>query len=244
MPTTILGRKAYDLTQPISPRTPRSSDHPQVRFDTLRWRTRHGQVTHTVTMSVHISTHVDAPLMYYHDGLSVDRFPLDALCGSAVVVDCQREDWGAITADDLSHSAVPIQAGDIVVLHTGAHHYYDNEERYMLKAPGLTKDAIDWLVAKKVKALGSDSPSAEHFFSRWRRWTEMRPDIVKGLVVDEAKFPPSYGHKTLLKAGIFMLESLGGEIDQILNKRVDLIALPLKYEGVEAAQVRALALDV
>jgi kynurenine formamidase len=70
----------------------------------------------------------------------------------------------------------------------------------------------------------------------------MRPDIVKGLSVDEKKFPPSYGHKTLLKAGIYMLESLGGEIDEIVNKRVDLIALPLKYEGVEAAQVRAFAL--
>lgn len=199
-------------------------------------------MTHTVTMSLHVSTHVDAPSMYYYDGLTADRLPLDSLCGTAVVFDCQREDWGEITADDLAHSVVPIKIGDIVVFHTGAHHYYDNEERYMLKYPGLTKDAFDWLVAKKIKSVGSDSPSTEHFFSRWRRWTEIRPDLVKGLVVDEAKFPPSYGHKTLLKAGIYMLESLGGEIDQILNKRVDLIALPLKYEGVEAAQVRAIAL--
>lgn len=240
MPTTVFGRTAFDLTQPISPRTPRSSDHPQIRFDSLRWRSRHGQKTSTVTMSVHMGTHIDSPSLYYHDGATIDQIGPEITCGSAVVFSGERDDWGEITAADLDRSPEPIRPGDILIIRTGWHRHYADEERYILKGPGLTKDAFDWVVDHRVKMIASDSPSPEHFFSRWKRWLEMRPDVVKDLTVDPARFPPSYGHKTLLKLGIPLLESLGGEID-LLPPRVDLVALPLKYEDVEAAQARAIA---
>ncbi len=241
MRLSVAGKTVYDLTQPLSPRTPRSSDHPEVRFDNIRWYSRHGLRTSTATMSVHVGTHVDAPALYFPDGASIDQIPLDKLCGPAVFVDVASEDWAQIGPAELEASPEPIHPGDIVVLRTGWHHHYGDEQRYVLKAPGLTKDGVDWLVAHKVRLVASDSPSPEHIFMRSRQWRELRPDVFGSAEIDPAKFPPSYGHKTLFRAGICLLEGLGGEID-LVPHRAELIALPLKYVGVEAAQARVVAL--
>jgi kynurenine formamidase len=242
MRLTVAGRAVYDLTQPLSPRTPRSSDHPEVRFDNVRWYSRNGLRTSTAFMSVHVGTHVDAPALYFPDGASIDQIPLDKLCGTAVILDVAREDWGEITPADLEASPEPIKADDIVVLRTGWHHHYGDEERYVLKAPGLGKAGVDWLVEHKVRLVASDSPSPEHIFMRSRQWRDLRPDVFGSVQFDPAQFPPAYAHKTLMRNGICLLEGLGGEIDELLGKRVDLFALPLLYAGVEAAQARAIAL--
>jgi kynurenine formamidase len=243
MRMTLAGRDVYDLTQSLSPRTPRSSDHPEVRFDNVRWYSRNGLRTSTAFMSVHVGTHVDAPALFFADGQTIDQIPLEKLCGTAVVVDVAKEDWAEITPADLEASPEPIRAGDIVVLRTGWHHHYGDEERYVLKAPGLGKAGIDWMVDHKVRLVCSDSPSPEHVFMRAGQWKELRPDVVGSVQIDPAAFPPrSYGHKALFQNGIGLLEGLGGEIDLLVGKRVELIALPLMYEGVEAAQARVIAL--
>lgn len=52
---------------------------------------------------------------------------------------------------------------------------------------------------------------------------------------------PEVTFRTLLPKGILMIENLGGEIDQLIGRRATMFALPPKYEGVEAAPVRAIA---
>lgn len=242
MRPSVAGRTIYDLTQPLGPRTPRSSDHPEVRFDSLRWRSRHGLRTSTVTMSLHVGTHVDAPNLYFSDGASIDKIGLDRLCGTAVILDATREAWGVVSPQDLEASPIPIEADDIVVLRTGWHHRYGDEEDYVLRSPGLNREAIDWLAARKVKLVASDTPSPEHIFMRARQWKELRPDVFGNQAIDPAVWPPSYGHKTLFRHGICLLEGLGGELDQVVGKRVDLVVLPLLFEGAEAAQARVIAL--
>jgi kynurenine formamidase len=196
-----------------------------------------------VFTSVHVGTHLDAPALFFHDGKTVDQIDLDRLCGTAVVVAAPTEDWAEITPEHLEASPVPIKAGDIVVLRTGWHHHYWNEERYVLKAPGLGKPGIDWLVRRGVKLVASDTPSPEHVFMRSRQWRDLRPDIFGKVEIDPERFPPaSYGHKELFRNGICLLEGLGGRIDEIVGTRVELIALPLLYVGVEAAQARVIAL--
>lgn len=239
---TFGGKEIYDLTQPLSHKTPRSSDHPEVRFEALRWRSRHGSHTTTASFSVHQGTHIDAPSGKLLDGLSIDEVPLDRFCGPAVIVDIQKDDWGEIGPDDLSASPEPIAAGDIVVLRTGWHRFYGDEERYILKAPGLTKDGVDWLVERGVRLVASDTPSPEHIFMRARQWSAIRPDVFDAADIDPEKFPRSYAHKTLLAQGICLLESLGGEIGDVPVRRAEVLAMPLKYAGVEAAQARVIAL--
>lgn len=231
--------RLVDVTQPLSPRTPRSSDHPEVQFPVVRWYSRHGVKTRQIIASLHAGTHVDAPCLYDPAGVTVDQLPLERLCGPAVVVDAALPAWGVIDAAFLEARASMVQEGDIVVLCTGWSRYYDSdEETYILRSPGLSKSGVDWLASRQVKAVCSDSPSPEHIFMRIRQWRALRPDVFDGVQIDPAEFPPSYAHKTFLSRGIALIEGLSGAISDFVGQRVILMALPAKYEGVEGAPAR------
>lgn len=236
----LMDGQIFDLSQPLAPWSPRSSDHPQVTFESVRWRSRHGIRTSVLHTSVHVGTHIDAPAMYQHDGQTVDQLALDGLCGEAVIVDAPTRDWAPIGPDELN-AGPDVHTGDIVVLRTGWHRHAHDEERYVLKAPGLTRAGVDWLVAKGIKLIASDSPSPEHIFMRSRTWKTLRPDVFDSAVIDPAMYPPSYGHKTFFHHGIPLLEGLGGDIDKLTSNRVQLVALPIRLEGVEAAPARVIA---
>lgn len=230
-----------DLTQPLSPLTPRSSDHPEVHFPALRWYSRHGLKTHEVHASVHSGTHMDTAALYFANGETIDQVSVDRFIGTALFVDCRLGDWGRITADHLEARAGDLKSDEILVLVTGWHHHYLDEERYILRAPGLDKSGVDWIAAKRPKACCSDSPSPEHLLMRARQWRDLRPDVFANVPTDQELFPRSYAHKTLLPLGILMIEGLGGEIDELIGRRATLFALPAKYKDVEAAPVRAVA---
>jgi len=232
----------FDLTQPLSAKTPRSSDHPEVEFKVLRWYSRNGVCTRTITASLHSGTHLDTAALYFPDGMTVDQIPLDSICGSAVILDIPKGEWGEITPEDLAAATPRVEPGDIVVLHTGWHRYHQDEERYILRGPGLIKSAVDWLIDRGINAICSDTPSPEHPLMRLGQWRTLRPDIFGTIEVDPAKFPPHYAHKAFLPRGIIMIESLGGQIEELLGQRVTLFALPPKYVGVEAAQARVIAI--
>jgi kynurenine formamidase len=234
--------KLVDLSQPLSPRTPRSSDHPPVSFSTVRWYSRHGIKTNVITASLHSGTHLDAPSLYFADGLNVEQIPVDRFYGPGVIVDVSGPEWAVITAEALEKATPRIERGDIVVLRTGWHHYYYDEEKYVLKAPGLDKGAVDWLVQRRVGLVCGDSPSLEHIFMRHEQWKTLRPDIFGSVQVDKDRFPPAYAHKTLFKNDIYMIDHVGGDLDQVVGKRCTIAAFPAKYEGVEGAPVRMVAI--
>lgn len=233
--------KIYDLTATMSPRTPRSSDHPPVAFPPLRYYSRDGISTRTVSASLHAGTHLDAPSMYHPGGATVDQIPLDRLQGEAVIVDVPSENWFAITPDLLDQSPEPIRADDIVVLRTGWSAHTDDESRYILQSPGLTKAGVDWLIDRGIKLIASDSPSPEHVFMRSSGWRKLRPDLFGEVEIDPEWFPAHYGHMQFLGNGICLLEGLGGELGAVTGRRVELMALPMKYGHVEAAPARVVA---
>jgi kynurenine formamidase len=234
--------KLVDLTQPLSPQTARSSDHPEVEFPVLRWFSRNGIKTRKIVASLHSGTHVDAPSMYFHDGASIDQLPLEGFCGEGVVVDVSLGPWGVISSDVLDERASEVGEGDILALWTDWGRHYLDEETYILHPPGLDKSGVDWLVRRKVKAIFSDTPSSEHIFMRNTQWRQLRPDIFAAAEFDPADFPSAYGHKTLLPAGIMMVENLSEELGSLVGRRVTLMALPMKYQGVEAAPARVVAI--
>ena len=179
--------------------------------------------------------------MYFHDGETVDQLPLESFCGSGVVVNAALGEWGVITDTVLDKVGSAVKAGDIIALWTDWGKYFRDEETYVLKSPGLDKSGIDWLVRRRVKAVYSDTPSSEHVFMRFQQWSQLRPDLFNSQSFDRANFPPAYGHKTLLPAGIRMVENLSEALGQFVNQRVNFMTFPAKYEGVEAAPARVVA---
>lgn len=234
--------RLLDLSQPLSPQTARSSDHPQVQFATLRWYSKDGMRTHTIYSSLHSGTHCDAPSLYFSDGMTIDQLPLEGFYGTGLVVDIGLGERGVIDAAHLDKVAGDIREGEILAMYTGFSKFFRDEETYILKAPGLDKSGADWVVEHKLKAVWVDTPSAEHIFSRARQWKLLRPDLFSEGSWDPAQFPGAYAHKVLLPAGIMMVENVGEALGQLVGQRVTLMALPAKYEGVEGAPVRAVAL--
>ena len=105
---------------------------------------------------------------------------------------------------------------------TGWHHKYSDGLVYYGEAPGLTKDAAEWLVAKNPKFVAVDTPFVDAPLA-----THMGPHRggpqMKRLALEYAAatggdakkdFPELYpAHKTILAAGIPTVEQVGGDVD-------------------------------
>ena len=90
--------KIYDVTWPVSPAMPVWPGDPTVQLARVR-SMDDGERNNLSNMacSVHIGTHVDAPLHFIADGGDILSLPLDVLIGPARVVELL--DVKAITAD-------------------------------------------------------------------------------------------------------------------------------------------------
>lgn len=106
-----------------------------------------------------------------------------------------------------------IEAGDIVLVLTGFGEKFQSPEYYYEKYPELTEEFAKKAVELKIKLIGLDSPS---------------PDRTPYLV-----------HKILLGDQILIIENLTN-LELLLNKKFEVIALPLKLE-TDAAPARVIA---
>jgi len=184
------------------------------------------QVT-VLTLPMHAFTHVDTPLHIEPGKITIDRVPLDRLCGPAAIVDLSA--FGAntpITAQDLEQKGGHIAEGDIVILKTAWDRKRDwLTKEYWLDAPYVREDAAEWLARRPIKAVGFDFP--QDFAIR---------EIP-------ARHPPATEmptHHLLLRKGIFLIEYLCN-VDQIGPDRATVYALPLKVKQSEGAPARVIA---
>jgi kynurenine formamidase len=237
----------YDLSEELWEYSPRTVGQPQTEFWTIRDLVTHGVVSRGVKTSLHAGTHIDAPCHFVGGGMTLDQIPLSVLCGPGVILDLPRDEWGIVTGDDLENATPRIEKGDRVIINTGWHRFYESDpERYMLRNPGCDKSAIDWFVEHEVSWVGSDACSPDHTFDLTKRKATARPDVYTQEVmdsVDRERFPLQYGHKTLLKNNIPMVEFIGGQIDECTGRRLTLMALPPKFKMVDGSPVRVVAVD-
>lgn len=105
-----------------------------------------------------------------------------------------------------------IEAGDIVLVLTGFGEKFQSGEYYE-KHPELTAGFAAKLAGLGVKMVGLDTPSPDR--------------------------PPFAVHKILLNQEILILENLTN-LEQLVNKKFEIIALPAKWE-TDAASARVIA---
>jgi kynurenine formamidase len=239
--------KLFDLAQPIGPgHTYVWPYFPDVRWYKVGYHGQHGLATYMVdNLTMHTSSHADAPYHDLEDGVTIDKMPLSSYFGEAVVLNIPKNALETITAQDLKKAKPTIHRGDIVVVVSGWYKKVGSEETFMVRHPGLTPDAADWLVKKKVKALAVDFGSVDHPYQT--ALIEIRKDImpVKVDSMDEFRkeWPFLYVHKTLLRNKIALIEYIGGDVGQLLGKRVQFAAMPLKIIGGDASLVRPIAFE-
>lgn len=224
------GLQAIELSHPLEERMPSFPNHPL--FFKMRWQPLgEPAVVHQLIMCDHTGTHVDAP-SHFPAGpqdaeRSIDRWDPLHLVGHAVCVRVGPFEpvnaviaVDAITAWERTH--LPIAEGDIVLFDyrwaggwaTGA-----AAADFARDWPGLGRSAVDYLVERGVRAVGTDCLSI---------------DAADGA---GGEFP---AHTTFLPAGIAVFENLAN-LSQVPAECV-FMALPLAIKGGSASPVRAVAL--
>ncbi len=224
--------------------------------DTLIYRSvnfaAHGVMSQRVKLTMHNSTHVNAPLHLIPGAAGVGQIPVERFFGNGPVLNIRKERWELITAADLAPFDADVGAGDIVIINTGWHRRYSDSQDYFGDAPGLSTDAAEWLVSKEIRLLGIDTPNVDHPLAsalakhrkgplmprlkeKYQRETGRDPD---------AQFPyfcPA--HKTLLSAGIPTIENVGGALDEVTGVRSTFQAFPWKWFEGDACIVRLMAIQ-
>jgi len=214
--------KAVDLTHelrngmPIYPGDPSPSF---VRYATLE---KNGVNLTKLTLGSHTGTHIDAPRHFIPDGIGIDQISPNKLIGEAYVTDMSSKPIGsAITGQDLRDNLEGhVAADDIVVCYTGCSEHWE-EEPVRSNYTYLTGDAAEYLVSKKVRAVGIDFLSVERF-----------------------RAPDPITHKTLLGNGIFIIESLSQATKQFVGKRTLMICMPIKLQNGDGAPSRIISVPI
>ncbi len=214
--------KAVDLTHelhsgmPVYPGDPSPSF---VRFATLQ---KDGVNLTKMTLGSHTGTHIDAPRHFIPDGIGIDQISPNKLIGEAYVADMTSKPSGSgITDLDLRQSLeAKVAEDDIVVVYIGCSEHWGDESMNS-NYTYLTGDAANYLVSKKVRAVGIDFLSVEKF-----------------------QAPIPIAHKTLLGEGIFIIESLNSATKQFVGKRVLMLCLPIKLRNGDGAPSRVIGVPI
>ncbi len=149
----------YDVTRPVSPTMPVWPGDPPVSLNRVK-RIEDGakdNLSH-LACSVHIGTHVDAPLHFIAGGGDILSLSLDVLTGPATVVALPEAD--AITASDLERLNLPLRVKRLLFkTRNGALPTTEFSKDFT----ALTLDAAQWVVERGVALVGVDYLSVEHY---------------------------------------------------------------------------------
>lgn len=170
----------------------------------------------SLSMGTHSGTHIDVPLHIFDEAISVEKLPLDNFVGEAIFVEIIKNENEEITLEDIEK--INIKEGDIFIIRTG---WEKNKykENYFKSFPYFSIETADYLISKKIKAIGADIPTVDG------------PQ-------QNALF-----HKKVLSSGIIIIEALVN-LKQTAGKRMFFSALPLNIKDADGSPVRAIAFEL
>jgi len=186
----------------------------------------------------HGGTHIDAPIHFAENGLTVDQIPVEELIGPAVVIrvtEQVKENRNyQFSKEDILHWEKrngQIPDGSILLIDTGSGKFWPDKKQYMgtdergpeavrkLKFPGIHPEAARFLTTqRKIKAVGLDTPSIDY----------------GGSTLFES-------HQILFKHNIPGFENVAN-LDQLPDQGAFVFALPTKIKGGSGGPLRIVAL--
>ncbi|MFQ5940286.1 MAG: cyclase family protein [Nitrososphaerales archaeon] len=211
--------KVIDLTQTIHYNMQTFESYPKPL--TIPWAKKdiHGYEAELIFMSTHTGTHMDAPYHFIQKGRRINEIPIETFVTDAFLLRLNKRAKEYIRKDTILsfERKARIGEGNAVIFSTGWEEHAKRSD-YLTGNPGLSKDAAEYLAAKKVSIVGIDSANIDHPYA---------DDFV--------------GHNVLLSRGVIIVENLCN-LKKIKQRRFKLVVLPLKIEGATGSPVRAIAL--
>ena len=182
---------------------------------------RDGWNANNLQIYSHAGTHMDAPLHFEVNEKTIDQYPVNRFFVTCWVVDLMPCEPGKlIEVGDLKEIAHNIAPGEGLLFHSGWSNFL-GEQIYRDGLPRISKSLAEWCVDKKVAFIGVEPPSVA--------------DVNNMEELMEV-------HTILLEANIIIVEGLT-KLDMITNKKVDIVALPLKILDGDGAPCRVVAIE-
>jgi kynurenine formamidase len=248
---SVTGLEFYELSHRWGMYTPIFPGYEEIKLERITHHAKQGVMTHKITTIFHTSTHVNAPIHLIPEAAAVGDLALERFFGTGVVLSIPKKKWELIESKDLEKAEPKIEAGDIVLINTSWHRRYADSKEYFGHAPGLSKQAAEWLVKKKIKMLGVDTACVDHPLATslgpHRNGPQIKyllPEYKKGTGREAISDFPDWNvaHKTLLAAGIPTIENVGGDLDEVAGKRCTFQGFPWKWHEGDACVIRLVAM--
>ncbi len=245
------GLEFYELSHPWGMYTPIFPGYEEIKLERLTYHAKHGVMTHKITTIFHTSTHVNAPIHLIPEAPAIGDLPLERFFGSGVVLSIPKGKWELVEPADLNRAKPEILEDDIVIINTGWHRRYSDSQDYFGHAPGLSKQAAEWLCARKVKLVGVDTGTVDHPLATsigpHRNGPQIKyllPEYKKATGREAiADFPDwNPAHRTLLSAGIPTIENVGADLDEVSGKRCTFQGFPWRWLEGDACVIRLVAM--
>jgi len=213
-----------DISQPVDETTACfPGDVPFSHQVTVDYQTSQVINLSAFTMSPHVGTHADAPVHIHGDmrqpgphAETIGQAPLSPYIGPAVVIDlapCDGEITWEQVSEPFAHFPVLPRRVLFRTLHTVRPDVFESSYAW------LSVDLVCQLADRGVVLVGLDTPSV---------------DAVDSKTLDT--------HHALLSLGMAWLENLDLTGVEDVRRGYFLVALPLKFMGLEASPVRAVLL--
>ena len=219
----ISNKKIIDISLPIFEDMPK---HPAaylsgVTLKQIANHQKHKRSIQSLTVSTHVSTHIDAPFHTLPDGLTVDQIPLSKLCGTVKVISILDKNYkNPINENDINKFESDFKEYKKFVIKTNWADTQWNTEEYFLQGPFFTRNAAKYLANFDLDLLAIDFPNVDS-----------PEDTVAG------KQNPN--HAILLSKNIILLENIIN-IKNLPSKNGKIYCLPIKLKGADGCPCRVI----
>jgi len=214
-PTSARASGWIDVSAPIDPRTaPVYPGNSPIKLEFLQNYDKGNKLAlSTYSIGAHTGTHIDAPLHFIKGGASVDNISLARFVGPARVIDCSPE---ATVIDAAELNKHDWKGAKRVLFRTrNSRNGWMTDPTFHEDFTYVAPDAAQLLAEAGVELVGIDYLSIEKFQS-----------------------PEPKTHIALLGKGIPVVEGLS--LKDVTPGDYDLIVLPIRITGHEAAPARAI----
>ena len=199
-----------DISLPLTTDMVRYPGDPPVHISRHSGQGPEEPIVSHLSLCAHAGTHIDSPLHYVPHGRGIDLMPATAMIGSARVIGIA--DPHVISVKELqAHEITP---GERILFKTRNSSLWQLglfTEDYVY----LSTDGASFLAERSVLAVGIDYLS------------------IGGFGKNESDV-----HRILLEAGAWIVEGL--DLSRVEPEWYDLICMPLRIAGIEAAPARVM----